>query len=80
MHMIRRRRRAQTVGMEMMRGRKMSSRRERQATKNIRITAEAMLSFRHRRGFILPLICQPHFITAAKWRAPAQPKLTFWNG
>ena len=48
MHMIRRRRRLQTAGMEMMKGRRRSSRRERQATKNIRIMEEAMLSFRHR--------------------------------
>ena len=49
MHMAGRRKRAKTVGMEMVRGRRKSISRERQIpSKNSkRITAEAMLSLRH---------------------------------
>ena len=49
MHMARRRKRAKTVGMEMVRGRRKSISRERQMTTKTskEITAEAMLSLRH---------------------------------
>ena len=57
MHIVRRRRRAKTVGMEMTKGRSRSSRRERQVTRNRRIMVEAMLSLRHGWGFILLLGC-----------------------
>ena len=61
MQTTRRSSRAETVGMEMTKGRRRSSRRERQeTTKNRRIMVE--LSLRHRRDFILlVLLLGPHF-------------------
>ena len=70
MHITRRRRRAQTMGVEMTKGRRRSSRRERQVTttSSSRTMVEGMLSLRHRLDFILLLLGpEPHFLMAAKW-------------
>ena len=63
----RRRRRAQTLGMEMTKGRMRSRRREMEATTKSRTMVEGLLSFRHLRDFILLLLLglQPHFVMAA---------------
>ena len=69
MHITRRRRRAQTMGVEMTKGRRRRSRRERQVTTtSSRMMVEGMLSLRHRLDFILLLLGpEPHFLMAAKW-------------
>ena len=76
MHITRRRRRAQTMGMEMTKGRRRRSRRERQVTtKSSRTMVEGMLSLRHRPDFIL-LLLGPQLLNGT----PSQLKHAFWNG